>query len=66
MGQNNFKELEKILIEGRQDTNDTVKKNINSNINLFSFVSNLIDLYIPKMGKVFTSFDNSKEKKNKS
>ena len=61
MGQNNFKELEKILTENRDKNSDKIKSNINSNINFFGFVSNLIDLYIPKMGKVFTSFDNSNE-----
>ncbi len=61
MAKNNFKELEKLLIENRGNNSNKIKNNINSNINLFSFVSNLVELYIPKMGKVFTSFDNSKD-----
>ncbi len=66
MGQNNFKELEKILTENMENNSANTKQNINSNINFFGFVSNIVDLYIPKMGQVFTSFDISSEKiKNK-
>ena len=66
MGQNNFKELEKILVESRSKNSDKTKQNINSNINFFGFVSNIIDLYLPKLGNVLTSFDSSSENiKNK-
>ncbi len=66
MGQNNFKELEKIQIESRENKNDKTKQNINSNINFFGFVSNIIDLYLPKLGNVLTSFDSSSDNiKNK-
>lgn len=66
MGQNNFKELEKILVESRSKNSDKTKQNINSNINFFGFVSNIIDLYLPKLGNVLTSFDSSSDSiKNK-
>jgi|JI10StandDraft_1071094.scaffolds.fasta_scaffold24132_2 hypothetical protein len=66
MGQNNFKELEKILVESRSKNSDKTKQNINSNINFFGFVSNIIDLYLPKLGNVLTSFDSSSDNiKNK-
>lgn len=61
MGQNNFKELEKILVESRSKNSDKTKQNINSNINFFGFVSNIIDLYLPKLGNVLTSFDSSSD-----
>ncbi len=66
MGQNNFKELEKILVESRSKNSDKTKQNINSNINFFGFVSNIFDLYLPKLGNVLTSFDSSSDSiKNK-
>jgi len=66
MGQNNFKELEKILVESRSKNSDKTKQNINSNISFFGFVSNIIDLYLPKLGNVLTSFDSSSDNiKNK-
>lgn len=60
MGQNNFKELDRLNIENRGDNKDKIKKNINSNISLLGFISNLIDLYLPKVGNVIqSSFDST-------
>ncbi len=60
MSRNSFKDLEKINIQGRANNGAEMhKKNIRANINLFSFVSNIIELYIPRAGGVIKYFDPS-------
>lgn len=67
MDKNSFKELEILNIKKRKDNGDEVKKNLGANIHLFNFVSNLIDLYIPKVGNVIQSFgENTKSGPNKN
>ena len=67
MGQNNFKEIERINIANRKNSS-LVKRNINSNIKLFSFVSDILEIYLPKAGSVFTYLlpDTTSQKDNKT
>ncbi len=57
MNKNSFKELEELQILERGKGSSITKKNINANINLFGFISELIQLYLPKAGSVIKSFD---------
>lgn len=57
MSRNSFKELEELEIQDRGNGSSVTKKNINANINLFGFISELIQLYLPKAGSVIKSFD---------
>jgi hypothetical protein len=65
MSKNNFKDLEDLYAKDRSNASDITKKKINANINLFGFIGNLIDLYIPKVGGILSSFDNSLSKSDK-
>lgn len=56
MNNNSFKDLEDLYIKERGSASDKTRQNIGSNINLFGFISNMIDLYIPKAGEVIKSF----------
>lgn len=56
MNKNSFKDLENLYIKERENSGDQTKLNITANINLFGFMSSLIDLYIPKAGNVLKSF----------
>ena len=58
---NNFKELEKLNIEGRLRSKDETKKKINANIHFFGFVSSIIDVYLPKVGGVIKAFNQPQE-----
>ena len=55
---NSFKDLEKLYITERENAGDKTKHNIGSNINLFGFVSNVLELYIPKVGDVIKSLSS--------
>jgi hypothetical protein len=59
MGKNSFKELEKLYIAERRKDSEETRNKLESNIRLFSFISNLVDVYLPKAGKVITSFGNT-------
>jgi hypothetical protein len=65
MSKNSFKELEELYTKDRNNAFIETKKKINANINLFGFISNIIDLYVPKVGNVLSSFDNSISKSDK-
>jgi hypothetical protein len=67
MSPNSFKELDRINIENRKTNGDNIKSNLNSNIKLFSFVSDILEIYLPKVGEVFTSMviDSSKSNTKK-
>ncbi|MFN8338685.1 MAG: hypothetical protein U0T36_06665 [Saprospiraceae bacterium] len=57
MNKNSFKELEALQIKERGNGSSITKKNISANINLFGFISELIQLYLPNAGSVLKSFD---------
>lgn len=62
MEKNSFKELEELYIKERGNDGSEIRQNLGSNIQLFSLISNLIDLYLPKAGGVIqslASFTNS-------
>jgi hypothetical protein len=52
---NNFKELEKLTIQNRVRSQEETKQKINSNIHFFGFVSTILDLYVPQIGKVISA-----------
>jgi hypothetical protein len=64
MNNNGFKELEELYIKERGNAGEQTKHNIGSNINLFGFVSNIIDLYIPKAGDVIKSISSFSSKRD--
>lgn len=51
--QSSFKEYMDRLIQQRLK-NDT-KNNVNQNIKTFSLISSMLELYIPRVGDIFTS-----------
>lgn len=53
MAKNNFKELEKLLSENKEFTFEKVKNNIVSSRNLFGFIGDIIELFIPRIIDVF-------------
>jgi hypothetical protein len=64
MDKNSFKELESLYIKDRGTGSQETLQKIESNIHLFGFVSNIIDLYLPKAGSVIQSlgsFNTSKK-----
>ena len=65
MSKNSFKDLEDLYVQERGDASSETKKKVNANINLFGFVSNLIELYIPKVGSVLQSFDRGNSTQDK-
>ena len=65
MSKNSFKDLEDLYVQERGDASSETKRKVNANINLFSFVSNLIELYIPKVGSVLQSFDRANATQDK-
>jgi hypothetical protein len=55
MDKNSFKELESLYIKDRGTGSKETLQKIESNIHLFGFISNIIDLYLPKAGNVIQS-----------
>ena len=55
MSKNNFKDLENLNIENRVDNQNITKNILNSNIHFFGLISSIIDLYLPKIGRVIVS-----------
>ncbi len=55
MEKNSFKELEELYIMERGNGSEVTKDKIEANIHLFGFISNLIDVYLPKAGNVIQS-----------
>lgn len=66
MSKNSFKELEELYTKDRNNTSIETKKKINANINLFGLVSNLIELYIPKVGSIIGALDNGPSQSDKN
>lgn len=63
MGKNSFQELEKLFIQERQvQMHEETKSKIESNIHTFSFISNLIELYVPKVVNVIQSLSAPSQK----
>ncbi len=55
MDKNSFKEIEEFYIKERGNGSEVTRHKIESNIHFFSFISNLIDVYLPKAGNVIQS-----------
>jgi hypothetical protein len=62
---NNFKELEKLNIQNRLRSTNETKQKINANIHFFGFVSSVLDVYLPKVGVVITSFGTAASRPEK-
>ena len=65
MKKNSFKELESLYIQGRSTGAQETRQKI-SNIHLFGFISNILDVYLPKAGNVIQSLGSFKTEKNMS
>lgn len=52
---NNFKKLEKHNLKNISHQTADVNKNISGSIGLISLVSNVIELYLPKVAELFVS-----------
>lgn len=46
---NSFKELERLEIEGRTAPLKRIQNNITSNLSLFKFIGNIMELFFPRM-----------------
>jgi len=53
MGINNFKKLEQLEIEKLSMRSDLIKQRISSNMGAVRFVTDIIELYFPKMIDLF-------------
>lgn len=64
---NSFKELEKMYINDRGKGSVETRHKIESNIHLFGFISDLIDVYLPKavnVIQVLGTFNSSVKNKD--
>lgn len=52
---NNFKELEKMEIAQAKYKNQNIKSNINSSVNTFKFVGNIVEHFVPKVIDLFVN-----------
>ena len=59
MDKNSFKELENLIIDNRGESGNITKKNIQSNIQFFELIGNLVELYVPNVPKILQCFDKS-------
>ncbi|MBK8055905.1 MAG: hypothetical protein IPK35_22205 [Saprospiraceae bacterium] len=64
MKKNSFKELETLYIQGRSTGAQETRQKIESNIHLFGFIANILDLYLPKAGNVIQSLGSFNTVKN--
>ncbi len=65
MKKNSFKELESYLINQRTESSKiSTQQNVRSNLNLFELVGNIIELYVPVVPEILTSFDKKYDSKN--
>ena len=53
MGVNNFKKLEELELRNISLKTDLVKKNLASNIGVLRFVTDILELYFPKLVELF-------------
>ncbi len=56
MAKNNFKELEKMLAQNKDFTFNKVKQNLISSRNIFGFLGDLIEHFLPRIFHIFISF----------
>lgn len=60
---NNFKELQKKQIEEIQFGSNRIKSGITSSIGTFSFVGNMLELFIPKVLGIFINMSGGDDNK---
>ncbi len=67
MRKNNFKELEKERMEEAGSALHKIKSNVNSNLGVFQFIGEMIELFLPRVLQLFTQGDENGERfpKNK-
>lgn len=53
--ENNFKKLEQFYIAQRQDKGQETKANVMSQKAVFGFISNVVDLFLPKVISVISN-----------
>lgn len=53
MGANNFKKLEELQLQGLSADTEKIKSNISANIGAFRFITDVIELYFPRMVDLF-------------
>ncbi len=56
MKKNSFKELESVIIKDRSEQSKSTKQNVQSNIDFFKLVGDIVELYGPNFPKVLQSF----------
>ncbi len=62
MRKNNFKELEKQRMEEAGNALDKIKSNVNSNLGVFHFIGEMIELFLPRVLQLFTQGTNNTER----
>ena len=53
MSVNNFKELEREEMKNLDPSISRIKSNVNSNLGIFQFIGELVELFLPKLFKMF-------------
>lgn len=66
MSINNFKELERMEISKLGNPPEIVKKNIVHNMNVFRFIGDLVELYLPNFGRSLMKMTGANSKDPKS
>ncbi len=62
MRTNNFKELEKQEIKNLDNAVGRVKSNVKRNLNMFSFIGDMAELFIPKIFGLLLNMMGRKDK----
>lgn len=58
---NNFKELEREEIKNLDPAINKIKSNVNSNLGIFQFIGEMVELFLPKVFNMFIHLSSNKE-----
>jgi mannosyltransferase OCH1-like enzyme len=58
---NNFKELEREEIKNLDPAIKKIKSNVNSNLGIFQFIGEMVELFLPKVFTMFIHLSSNKD-----
>ena len=58
---NNFKELEREEIKNLDPTINKIKSNVTSNLGIFQFIGEMVELFLPKVFNMFIHLSSNKD-----
>ena len=60
MSVNNFKELEREEMKNLDPSISKIKSNVNSNLGIFQFIGEMVELFLPKLFNMFVDLTGGK------